>query len=174
MADKVTCPMCGFENQAGANRCVSCGAKIEALGAGEYTAEEELARRYEQETFEWKWVGIACGGYVAMAAIALAGLPAVISNFDPMGLPGLGLCVVIWFCGGILMGFLSPGKTFIEPAVGSALATIPTIAYQMAVTPEGFDPPLFTYIVFGVIGVMMALFGAFLGERIQMGSEAKA
>ncbi|MDB4987160.1 MAG: hypothetical protein JWN04_2338, partial [Myxococcaceae bacterium] len=31
MAETVTCPMCGFENQHAAKRCVSCGAKIEAF-----------------------------------------------------------------------------------------------------------------------------------------------
>ncbi len=168
MADTVTCPMCGFENQAGATRCVSCGAKIEAFGAGEYTEEESLARRFEQEDFEWKWAGIACGVYVAMQTVFLVILPLIISSFDPQGLAGLGISVAIWFLGGIVMGLISPGKTFLEPAVGAAIAAIPTIMYQRAITPEGFEPSMLAYIVAGVLGIMISLFGAFIGERIQM------
>jgi 4-amino-4-deoxy-L-arabinose transferase-like glycosyltransferase len=168
MADTITCPMCGFENQGGATRCVSCGAKIEAFGAGEYTEEESLARRFEQEDFEWKWAGIACGVYVALQTVFLVIFPLLISSFDPQGLAGLGISVVIWFFGGIVMGIISPGKTFLEPAVGAAIAALPTILYQRAITPEGFEPSLLAYIVSGVLGIMISLFGAFIGERIQM------
>lgn len=173
MADTVTCPMCGFENQAGVARCVSCGAKIEAFGAGEYTEEEALARRFEQEHFEWKWAGIACGIYMALQTVILVIMPSIISVFDPQGLAGLGIAVVIWFFGGMIMGFISPGKTFLEPAVGAAIAAIPTIAYQRAITPEGFEPSMLAYIVASMLGIMVSLFGAFLGERIQMGSSGK-
>lgn len=168
MADTVTCPMCGFENQGNAVRCVSCGAKVEALGTGEYTEEEWLARRFEQENFEWKWAGIACGIYLALQVVALVILPLIISSYDPQGLAGLGVSVLIWFLGGIVMGVVSPGKTFLEPAVGAAIAAFPTIAYQHAVTPEGFAPSMLAYIVAGLLGIMISLFGAYIGERIQM------
>jgi hypothetical protein len=169
MAETVTCSMCGFENPAAAKRCVSCGAKLEALGAAEYTEEEKLARRFEQESFEWKWAGIACGVYLALQLVVLVMLPLVIKTFDPQGMAGLGISVAIWFVGGMIMGVVSPGKTFLEPAVGAALATLPTIAYQRAITPEGFEPSMLAYIVAGLLGVMISLFGAFLGERMQMG-----
>jgi len=162
--------MCGFENQGGATRCVSCGAKIEAFGAGEYTEEEVLARRFEQEDFEWKWAGIACGVYVGFQAVILVLMPLIISSFDPQGLAGLGISVLIWFFGGMVMGFISPGKTFLEPAVGAAIAVVPTITYQRAITPEGFEPSMLAYIVAGILGIMISLFGAFIGERIQMAS----
>ena len=170
MADTLTCPMCGFENQTGIVRCVSCGAKMEAFGAGEYTEEEALSRRFEQDSFEWKWAGIACGIYLALQLVVLVVLPLIISAYDPQGLAGLGLSVVIWFIGGIVMGFISPGKTFLEPAVGAAIAALPTIAYLKAITPEGFEPSLLAYIVTGMMGIMISLFGAFIGERAQMGS----
>lgn len=172
MAEKVTCQVCGFGNQGGAARCVSCGAKLEALGAGDYSDEEALARRFEQENFEWKWVGISLGIYIAMQAFVLVLLPLVIDQFDPQGLAGLGLSVLIWFAGGIVMGVISPGRTFIEPAVGAALAALPTIGYQMLVTPEGFQPSALAYLITAMLGVMISLFGAFLGERVQMGQEA--
>jgi hypothetical protein len=49
------------------------------------------------------------------------------------------------------------------------LAALPTIAYQRAITPEGFEPSMLAYIVAGLLGIMISLFGAYLGERIQMG-----
>ena len=173
MAETVTCPMCGFENQGGATRCVSCGAKIEAFGTGEYTEEEALARRFEQEDFEWKWAGIACGVYLGLQTLVLVIFPLIISAFDPQGLGGLGISVVIWFFGGMVMGFISPGKTFLEPAVGAALACVPTITYLRAITPEGFEASMLAYVVAGVLGIMVSLFGAFIGERIQMNTHGK-
>jgi hypothetical protein len=174
MADTLTCPMCGFENQTGITRCVSCGAKIEAFGAGEYTEEEALARRFEQESFEWKYAGMACGIYLGLQLVVLVILPMVIGSFDPQGLAGLGISVAIWFAGGIVMGVISPGKTFLEPAVGAAIAALPTIAYLRAITPEGFEPSLLAYVVAGMLGIMISLFGAFIGERVQMGNSKPA
>ena len=174
MAETVTCSMCGFDNPAAAKRCVSCGAKIEAFGTGEYTEEEALARRFEQESFEWKWAAIACVIYLGLQLVVLVALPQVIQTFDPQGLAGLGISVAIWFVGGIIMGVVSPGKTFLEPAVGAALAALPTIIYQRAITPEGFEPSMLAYIVAGILGVMISLFGAFIGERIQMSGRRSA
>ena len=79
------------------------------------------------------------------------------------------LSVPVFFAGGIALGLISPGKTFVEPAVGAMLAAIPTLALVALRTPEGaFEPTLLAYIVCAVMGVMTALFGAFLGEKLQM------
>src|SRR4051794_41081394 len=121
-ATEITCPMCGFKNAANVARCVSCGAKVESFGAGDYTEEEEAARRHQQETFEWKWAFIAVGVYLALQAIILVVAPMLISSFDPQGMPGLFISVAVWFVGGIVVGFISPGKTFLEPAVGALIA----------------------------------------------------
>jgi hypothetical protein len=43
---------------------------------------------------------------------------------------------------------------------------IPTASYVAITTPEGFQPTLLAYIVAGSLGVMLALFGAFLGEKL--------
>jgi DNA-directed RNA polymerase subunit RPC12/RpoP len=169
MAEReITCPMCGFANAASAERCQSCGAKVEELSAS-YSAEDAYERRYQQEHFDWKWAARAAGVYLAAQLVILVGLPYVISTFDPQGLPGLLISVAVWFVGGIVVGLISPGKTFIEPAVGALIAVIPTVSYLAITTPEGFQPTLLAYIVTGLLGVMIALFGAFLGERIQMG-----
>ena len=174
-AAEITCPMCGFANAANTVRCVSCGAKIDALTT-EYTEDELRARKNQQETFEWKWVFIALGVFAVLQVIFLIALPKVISSFDPQGLAGLGIAVGVWALGGVVIGAISPGKTLFEPAVGAMIVAVPTIAYLMLVTPDAFSPSLLAYIVGGMIGVVMSLFGAFLGEKIQgdKGEKAKA
>jgi hypothetical protein len=79
------------------------------------------------------------------------------------------ISVGIFMVGGIGVGMVSPGKTFIEPAMGALIAVIPTASYLAITTPEGFQPTLLAYIVSCLLGVMVALFGAFLGEKLTMG-----
>lgn len=165
---EITCPVCGFSNPASSQRCRSCGAKVESLVAN-YTEDELEARRYQQDGFEWKWAMIACIVYLVLQAAILVAGPLAISTFDPQGFAGLGISAIVWFVGGIAVGIISPGKTFVEPAAGALLAVPPTIAYLALTTPNGFQPSMMAYIIFSLLGVMMALFGAFLGERIQMG-----
>ena len=66
------------------------------------------------------------------------------------------------------------GVTTLVVAVGAFVAVIPTIAFLAFTTPPGFQPTLLAYIVGGLLGVMLALFGAFVGERIQMIKQEKA
>jgi len=171
---EILCPMCGGRNPADVERCRSCGAKVEELTSS-YSAEEEHARRYQQDQFEWRWALRATVVYLIAQTIILVGLPFIISSFDPQGLPGLLISVVVWFFGGIVVGFVSPGKTFVEPAIGALIAVIPTVSYLAITTPDGFQPTLLAYIVTALLGVMISLFGAFLGEKMQMGQRpAKA
>ena len=141
---------------------------MEALGAAELSAEEEHAKRHQQEGFEWKWVIVSFAIYFVLQAFFLGALPIVISNYDPQGLSGLMISAAVWFVGGIIVGFVSPGKIFIEPAVGALLAVVPTIAWIMYIS-DVFQLSVLAYVVSGLLGVMITLFGAFLGEKIQMG-----
>jgi hypothetical protein len=162
---EITCPMCGFKNPESVERCRSCGAKVEALSSS-YSEEEAYERRYQQDSFEWKWAVRSAIAFLLAQVVILVGLPFVIATFDPQGLAGLLISVGIFLVGGIGVGLISPGKTFIEPAVGALLAVIPTASYLAFTTPEGFQPTLLAYVVSGAMGVMFALFGAFLGEKI--------
>jgi hypothetical protein len=170
-AEEITCPVCGFQNPSNQERCRSCGAKVETLG-GAYSEEEQYARRYQQEDFEWKWALLAAGVLCALQGLVLGLVPMAISAFDPQGLQGLMLSVPIFFAGGVGLGALSPGKTFVEPAAGAMIAVVPTLAIVSIRTPEGFEATLLAYVVCSAMGVMTALFGAFVGEKIQM-SRAK-
>ncbi|MDQ3030979.1 MAG: zinc finger Ran-binding domain-containing protein [Myxococcota bacterium] len=169
--DPIVCHVCGFKNGADAARCVSCGAKLEAVAA-DYSVEEEAARKNQQAGFEVKWVVAAFAIYFVFQAIALAVLPAIVPAYDPFqNVWGILISSLTWFIGGIVAGLVSPGRTFLEPAVAAVIAVIPTIAYLMWRTPgepgDGFDPSIMAYTVGGLIGVMVSLFGAFIGEKIQ-------
>jgi hypothetical protein len=161
--------MCGFKNPESIERCRSCGAKVEELSTS-YSDEEAYERRYQQDSFEWKWVIRSSVAFLVANIVILVGLPKAISTFDPQGLAGLLIAVGIFLVGGIGVGLISPGKTFLEPALGALIAVIPTASYVAISTPEGpFQPTLLAYIVAGSLGVMLALFGAFLGEKIANG-----
>lgn len=172
-SNEVVCAVCGANNPANIARCRSCGAKLEALGAGALTEEEERARELQQEGFEWKWVFVAFAIYMVLQAAILVGLRFVISSYDPQGLPGLLISAGVWFVGGIIVGAISPGKTFIEPAVGALLAVAPTIAYLMWIA-DVYKLSLLAYVIAGLLGVMMTLVGAFIGEKLQMATRRQA
>jgi hypothetical protein len=164
--EEITCPVCGFRNALDAGRCQSCGAKVEAYTAA-YTSEEEYARRHQQDDFRWTWAAVAALLYVVLQGIVLAALPRAIPAFDPQGMAGLMVSIGVAFVGGILVAWISPGKTFIEVPVGAMIATIPTLAYIALTTPDGFQPTMLAYIICAMMGVMISLIGAFLGERVE-------
>ncbi|MFK7991383.1 MAG: Ran-binding zinc finger domain-containing protein [Sandaracinaceae bacterium] len=175
--DELICHVCGFKNASTAERCVSCGAKLEEL-SGAYSAEEEARKRNQQDGFDIKWAVISFVVYVMLQGIFLVGLPAIIDAYDPQGFTALMISMAVWVSGGILVGFLSPGRTFIEPGVGALFAIIPTVWWISSFTPDagvhysgpgdlGFGLTMPAYVIGGMLGAMVSLFGAFLGERLQ-------
>ena len=173
MAQNVVCPNCGYKtNPPGSARCVSCGAKIEHLGAVKRTREEELERRYQQEGVSLTWMGIALIVQGVLTAALVFGLPMVIPALDFEGSNGMAICIPVWFVGGLLVGMISPGRTFIEPVVASFIVAIPT-TYQLVENQTVRRMPSFLYIIMAAIGVLFTLIGAYLGERIQLGPPPK-
>jgi hypothetical protein len=175
--DELICHVCGFKNAPDAERCVSCGAKLEELSAA-YSAEEAADRKDQQRGFSPLWAAISFAVYVALQAVFLAALPAVIDAYDPQGFTALMISMAVWFAGGVLVGVISPGKTFLEPAVGAALAIAPTVWWISTFTPDagdhyagpgelGFGLTMPAYVIGGLLGAMISLFGAFLGEKLQ-------
>lgn len=160
------CAVCAAGNPLGTQRCQSCGARIETY-ALELTAEEERARENQQEGFEWRWVFVALATYVVLESLVLGLLPLLVSSYDPQGLAGLLIASAIWFVGAMAVGAVSPGRTFIEPAVGALLAVPPTIAYLMSIA-DVYSLSLVANLVMCILGVMTTLFGALLGERLQL------
>ena len=179
MAAKSTiCASCGFsKNPPGAARCASCGAKIEEL-TRKRTREEELDGRYQQEGVNLTWLFIAFAVQGVLTAAIIFGLPMVIRAHDSPVLDfeggnGMAVCIPVWFLGGLLVGMISPGRTFIEPVVASLLVAIPsTMILHHGETVRTM--PVFLYVILAAIGVLFTLIGAYIGERIQLGPPPKA
>jgi len=174
VASKIICPSCGFSNTPplANNRCVSCGAKIEDLKRS-LTRQEELERRFQQEGFSLLWFGVSIAIMSVMTAALVMGLPMVVPAFDFEGSAGMRIAIPVWFLGGMLIGLISPGKTFIEPMVAVFLVAIPT-AFLLYVNQTVKTMPAFMYVLLSALGVLFTLIGAYIGERIQMGPPPKA
>ncbi|MCA9529797.1 MAG: zinc ribbon domain-containing protein [Myxococcales bacterium] len=164
--ETMICSVCGATNQADNTRCESCGARLDAISQVELSAEEAEARRYQQDSFAWKWVVFALGWDLVVGAIVLVALPFVLPTYDPQGVWGLLIAAGIWTLGAVIVGFLSPNKTFIEPTVAALIALPPTMAYLASIA-DVYKLSTMSYIIGGLIGVMLALMGAFVGEFVQ-------
>jgi hypothetical protein len=173
-AKTVICPSCGFEkNPPGSARCASCGAKIEDNSArSKRSRDEELSRRYQQEGVSVQWLLIAFAVQGVLTAALVFGLPMVLPMLDFEGQNGMLVCVPVWFLGGLLVGMISPGRTFIEPAVASLLVAIPS-TFLLIQSQTVRTMPLFLYLIFAGIGILLTLIGAYIGERIQLGPPPK-
>jgi len=168
-----TCPSCGAKNtQVPANgRCISCGASMEPLKPIR-SAELDRNRRYQQDGFSLLWMLIALLVQSVLTAALVVGLPMVVSALDFEGSNGMVVAIPVWLLGGMLLGMISPGKTFIEPVVASFLVAIPTVFYLLK-TQTVRTMPMFMYLIMALIGVLFTLIGAYIGERIQMGPPPK-
>ncbi len=173
-ASSVNCPSCGAKNSPvpSNGRCISCGSSMDALKPTR-NAEAERARRYQQEGFSVLWMLIAILVQSVLTAALVVGLPMVVSSLDFEGSAGMVVAIPVWFVGGMLLGMISPGKTFVEPVVAAFLVAIPTVFY-LAKSQTVRTMPLFMYIIMAAIGVMFTLIGTYIGERIQMGPPPKA
>ncbi len=167
-AKEIICTICGAKNDPASKRCTSCGAKVDPLDMGrELSEQEKHDRRYQQDSFDFKWAAISFAIFAVLQLIALVLLPMVIDSYDPQGLPGLLISAAVWFVGGALVGLVSPGKTFIEPGVGALIAVVPTLIYLNSIA-DVYRLSLLANVVGGMIGVMVTLLGGFLGEKLQM------
>ena len=164
----VTCPSCGFEkNPEGSERCGSCGAKIDSLDKAAKTREEEAERRYQQDGLSVQWTLIALAVQALLTGAVVFGLPWLIRALDFEGGNGMIVCIPVWFLGGLLVGMISPGRTFIEPMIASFLVAIPS-TYLLHASQTVRVLPSFLYVIMGAIGVLFTLIGSYLGERWQL------
>jgi hypothetical protein len=168
---KIICPSCGFQNTAplSNDRCVSCGARVDDGALGSALS----AGRYQQQTFSMAGFGIAIGVMIALTGGVVLGLPKVIPLFDFEGYAGMMMAIPVWSVGGMLVGLISPGRTFIEPVAAAFLVAIPT-AFILFEGQTVKTMPAFMYVLFSGLGLLFTLVGAYVGERIQMGPETVA
>jgi len=165
----IVCPSCGFQNKGplANGRCVSCGVRVDD-GVGGVTLHE--GSRYQQQTFNLNWFGIALGIMVVLTGAIVLGLPAVVPLFDFEGSAGMMMAVPVWAIGGCLVGLISPGRTFMEPVAAAFLVAIPT-AFILFSGQTVKTMPVFMYVLFSGLGVLFTLIGSYVGERIQIGPE---
>ncbi|HVJ17504.1 MAG TPA: hypothetical protein VM686_18885 [Polyangiaceae bacterium] len=161
-AKKIVCSSCGFENRAplANRRCVSCGARIESQ------------RQRKREGFSVTWFGVSLAIMAVMTGALVVGLPLVVPLLDFEGSAGMLVAIPTWFLGGLLIGLISPGKTFVEPVAAVFLVAIPTALFLfMHQTVKTM--PAFMYALMSAVGILFTLVGTHVGERIQMGPPAK-
>lgn len=169
----IICPTCGFKNPAPVpkNRCGSCGTRIEEIQRT-LSHQEELARRYQQQTFSMRWFLVSLVTMAVMTTVVLYVIPLLIKAVDFEGRAGMTLAILVWFASGALIGMVSPGRTFVEPVVAAFLTAIPTafllFHYQTVKTL-----PAFMYVLLSALGLLFTLVGAYLGERVQVGNASK-
>ena len=145
---------------------------MESLSPVSRSREEELERRYQQEGISVVWMLISLVVQLVLTAALVVGLPMVVSALDFEGIYGMYVCVPVWFLGGLLVGMISPGKTFIEPVVASFIVAIPTVFYLVR-TQTVRTMPTFMYVILAGVGVLFTLIGSYIGERVQMGPPPK-
>ncbi len=164
----IICPSCGFKNNAplANDRCVSCGARVDDLQSGVALGEGQSG--FEQQTFNVAWFGIAIGIMAALTGGIVLGLPAIIPAFDFEGSAGMMVAIPVWFLGGLLVGLISPGRTFVEPVAAVFLVALPT-AFILHEGQTVKTMPAFMYVLLSALGLLFTLIGAYAGERIQTG-----
>ncbi len=169
--DHVVCPSCGFSNQLplAKNRCVSCGAVVEEAPPTS-THSRPPPGQMRQARFSPLWFLIAIGITTIMTAAIVMGLPMVARPLDFEGYAGMMVAVPVWFASGVLVGMISPGRTFMEPAIATLMVAVPT-AFLLFKFQTVKTMPFFVYLLMGALGVLFALVGAYVGERMQLGPD---
>lgn len=164
---KLVCSACGYRNRPPLpkQRCVSCGAKLDELVRA---SRRPQARSLRQTAFSPLWFAVSVTVAGVLTAAILVGLPRVLPVFDFEGRAGMILSIPVWFSAGLLVGLISPGRTFAEPVLATAFVAIPT-AFFLFTAQTVKTMPAWLYVLFSLVGVVFALIGAYAGERVQIG-----
>lgn len=156
-APTLSCANCGAENERTIERCEACGARLDLFLEGDDSQVQGFQLRYGFAAFAIM---------AALSAIAFYALPMFIPTYDPQGLPGLMLFILIAFIGSAITARLSPSRTYFEPAVGAALATPFALYYLVSIT-DVKDFSEISLVASGCLAVMVTVLGAVLGEKLQ-------
>jgi len=125
-ARPAACPQCGRQATEPASFCSGCGAPM-ACGPVFPTPTP----RPQPTGFQWKWMllTIPIVVVITLACSVVAGFAGVAMGYDmdnPATPTAAGVIAVLlgMFLGGITAGWLSPGRTIVEPGAGIAAALI--------------------------------------------------
>jgi hypothetical protein len=136
----------------------------EKLQGDETSAEEKQTKK-----FIWKWVLV--GTIIAFALNVL--FVFILSTLFPIHMYKLSTSgfIVSFFIMGFVVGYKSPGITLREPAIAGILAVILDWIYLRLIITYRVPGK---YIAIGLIlGFIISLFGAWLGELYQQRQEGK-
>src|SRR5690606_10925753 len=157
----VSCPSCGYKNQQplARNRCVSYGVHIDEFvptpGFGGV-----VGAHYQQRSFDLVWFLTALVMMVMLNVAIDLVLPRVVPVLDCEGSAGMLVAIPVWFTGGLLVGLISPGRTFVEPVAAVFLVALPT-AFLLHQGQTVKTMPAFMYVLFAALGVLFTLVGAY-------------
>lgn len=162
------CPLCSAAVPLAFNgtHCPACGGRL--ADSHRPSRFEDLDRGYHQDGFSATWCGISIGVVSILTAAIVVGLPMVVPVFDFEGSAGMMLAIPVWFVSGMLVGLISPGRTVLEPVVATFLVAMPT-AFWLFSGQTVKVMPAFMYVLLSGLGVLFALIGSYVGERIQVG-----
>ena len=121
----------------------------------------------QKHPFSMKWVMASVLIYTAMeVAIAVVIAPAIFAGRLASPMLQMLMHLGSFYVGGVVVGVISPGVRLTEPAVGAFIAVL--LVFLMSVfMPYAFMSFDTTKIVMGGgIALVLALMGAFTGERI--------
>jgi len=156
---------CGQVLTAGDVFCMGCGKPVAAP-----VVDSASAARPTATAFQWKWalltIPIVIG--VTIVMMVVAGVVMAVMGVDTndetrQTMVGVLIIIVSMLLGGMLAGWLSPGRTIMEPGVGIAAALTGT-NIAMGAT----DGMLLGWVVPFLIGAA----GAWIGERLPKRSSA--
>ena len=124
-AQPAACPRCGRKATDPASFCSGCGAAM----TGFPVLREPTAA--PPQGFQWKWALLTIPIVVAVTvacmvvAVIVAGVTGYsLEDADSQQFVGLIVLLISLLLGGITAGWLSPGRTILEPGVGIAAALI--------------------------------------------------
>ena len=144
---------CGQQVAAGDSFCTGCGKRVAAPAAAA-----------SPSGFQWKWalltIPIVVG--VTLVLMVVAGVLMVVMGVQPddkqrQAMVGVMIVFLSMLLGGILAGWLSPGRTIYEPGVGIAAAL--TGANLALGTTDGL-------LLGWVLPFLIGAAGAWIGERL--------
>ncbi|HVK71028.1 MAG TPA: hypothetical protein VM694_41515 [Polyangium sp.] len=132
----------------------------------------------KRKELSYKWViiggGVIISLYFVMRLLLLGGVEtSIVASFGPekggLVLAGI-VAFVSYFVGGILIGIFSPGETVKEPALATFMAILPNAMHTILWHLQ-YSYPLGGALVglatTFVIGILMAVAGAWIGEKVQ-------
>jgi hypothetical protein len=121
-----------------------------------------LEEAHVDRPIDWPWVLVSVVVGFALGTYALFLMGSLLPSSPSQDLAVL---VGAFFVTGVLVGFFSPGKTMIEPAIAAAGLMVAHGVF-MAVYFET-PPALVSLVIVFALGILLALVGGWLGETLQ-------